>query len=221
MALRQLEQRVPGFAEMFEYVPFWDPDARTRAGMDARGASFHYTRMSKAKHLYILHDTKRLAARFGYELVWPVDVDPWWEPSALGWIRARETGCAREFYRVVTQVRWDRGENISDPAVLRAACDAAGLDGADLMAAVDDDRIRQLGVDAMVAAHRDEVFGIPLFLLAGQRYWGVDRIDQVEAAVRALSGTGPGPVPVDRDNLPVAALATVGAFDHDDTGGCG
>ena len=50
--------------------------------------------------------------------------------------------------------------------MLRAACDAAGLDGAALMAAVDDERVRRLGVDALEKAHRDEVFGIPLFLVA-------------------------------------------------------
>lgn len=222
MALRQLEARIPGFTKLFEYVPFWAPDARTKEALDERGAIFHYTMMSKAKHLYILHDTKRLAARFGYRLVWPVDVTPWWEPSALGWLRARELGCARQFYQVVTEVRWGRGENISDPDVLRVACDEAGLDGAELMAAVDDDRIRQLGVDALVSAHHDGVFGIPLFIVHRQRYWGVDRIDEVEAAVRALRGQGPPVVPADlMDNLPVAALATVGAFDHDEPGGCG
>jgi len=222
MALRQLEERVPDFADLFEYVPFWDPDARTRAGLDAHGADFHYTVMSKAKHLYILHDTKRLAAGFDYRLVWPVDVAPWWEPSALGWLRARELGCERRFYRVVTEARWDRGDNISDPAVLRAACDAAGLPGAELMAAVDDDRIRELGVAALVGAHHDEVFGIPLFIVDRQRYWGVDRIAEVEAAVRGLRDAGPEAASTDLLNsLPVAALATVGSFDHDEPGGCG
>lgn len=219
MALRQLELRIPGFAEEFEYIPFWDPDARTRAGMAERGATFHYTPMSKAKHLYILHDTKRLAARFGHRLVWPVDVAPWWEPSALGWLRARELGCETEFYTAVTQARWDRGENISDPAVLRAALDAAGLDGSGLMAAVDDDRIRDLGVAALVSAHHDEVFGIPLFLLAGRRFWGVDRIDDVVAAVQDWrDGIAP---PAPQTAVPVTVLATVGAFDTDEPGGCG
>jgi 2-hydroxychromene-2-carboxylate isomerase len=222
MALRQLESRVPGFAELFEYIPFWDPDTRTQAGMDERGAQFHYTTMTKAKHLYILHDTKRLAAGFGYRLVWPVDVAPWWEPSALGWLRARELGCERQFYEVVTEARWGRGENISDPEVLRAACDMAGLDGAQLMAAVDDDRIRAQGVEALVRAHQDEVFGIPLFIVDRQRYWGVDRVDCVESAARALRGEAP---PIESgeftDTLPVAVLATVGSFDHDTPGGCG
>lgn len=222
MALRLLEDRVPGFTELFEYVPFWDPDARTQAELDARGAVFHYQRMSKAKHLYILYDTKRLAARFGYRLVWPVDTAPWWEPSALGWLRARELGCERQFYQVVTEARWERGENISDPQVLHAACTAAGLDGDELMAAVDDDRIRELGVQALVRADHDGVFGIPYFLIGNGRYWGVDRVDDVEAMVRAYRGEGPAVDLADpMENVPMTALATVGAFDHDGPGGCG
>ncbi|KAB1910133.1 DsbA family protein [Micromonospora tulbaghiae] len=221
MALRQLEERVPDFADRFEYVPFWDPDTRMRAALADRGADFHYTVMSKAKHLYILHDTKRLAAGLGYRLVWPVDVAPWWEPSALGWLRARELGCERRFYRVVTEARWHRGDNISDPQTLRAACDAAGLPGAELMAAADDDRIRELGLDALVRAHRDEVFGIPLFIVGRHRFWGVDRVAEVESAVRARSAAQPGGAADPSDRLPVAALATIGSFDHDEPGGCG
>ncbi|MDI6099260.1 DsbA family protein [Actinoplanes sp. NEAU-A12] len=219
MALRELEARVPGFATEFEYIPFWDPDDRTRAGVEQYGAKIHYTRMSKAKHLYILHDTKRLASGFGHDLTWPVDVNPWWEPSALGWLKARESGCERAFYDVVTEVRWNRGADISDPVVLRPALDAAGLEGAALMAAVDDPHIRELGVQALVSAHRDAVFGIPLFQVGRRRFWGVDRIEEVIDAVEDRR-TGSSPDTAET-TTPVAVLATIGSMDADSPGGCG
>ncbi len=179
MALRRLEERVPELLERFDYIPFFEPDPSTMAELVARGGDFHYVDMSKAKHLYILADTKRLAGHFGYRMTWPVDVDPWWELPHLAWFKARELGVQREYYAAVMAARWERGEDICDTGTLRRTCDAAGLDGDLLVSAPQDPDMRELGVRALLDVYHDDVFGVPYFKVGRQRFWGLDRIDFV------------------------------------------
>ncbi len=133
LLVRRLLERLPDAGERIEFIPYWEPDPRMAGALGERGASVLYAPMSSAKHRYILQDTKRLAAGMGLRIAWPIDTDAWWEPSHLGWLMARRRGRALAFYEAVTAARWERGEDISRPATIRAASTAAGLD-ADLVA---------------------------------------------------------------------------------------
>lgn len=226
MALERLQQAMPDAHDVLEWLPYWEPDAETRSALDGRGAELHYVTMSKAKHLYILQDTKRLVAALGLTMAWPVDVAPWWEPSHLGWLKARRLGHARELYRAVVAARWERGENISDPAVIGAAAAAAGLDPAAIVSAVDDPDIREEGAACLAQAFDDDIFGVPYFRAGHERFWGLDRLD---AFLQALGVTAP-PAPVvpreRTDGDPLRGIEDslrerVGAYDTDSAGGCG
>ncbi|MBP0455062.1 MULTISPECIES: 2-hydroxychromene-2-carboxylate isomerase [unclassified Kitasatospora] len=178
MAVRQLEERLPNAQELIEYIPFSEPDAQSAAALEAQGGTFHYVAMSKAKHLYILNDTKRLAAKFGYPMKWPIDKgDEWWDLPHLAWLKARELGVHREYYAAVMAARWERGEDICDPEVLRATCGAAGLDADALVGAPDEPHIREQLVRGLMDIYEDDVFGVPYFKVGRHRFWGLDRLD--------------------------------------------
>lgn len=214
IALTKLWRAVPDLAERVELLPYYDPDERTAAALRERDADFHYQQMSKAKHLYILYDVRRQVRKHGLSMTWPVDVDPWWELPHLAWLRATELGGGTRFYRAITAARWERGENICDPAAVRAAADASGLPGDELVAAADDQRLRAAGVDALVRAYEDDVFGVPYFRIGRDRFWGLDRVDDFVAALTT------GPVPA-QPPAPKAVADLVGAYDTDTAGGCG
>src|ERR671922_138859 len=80
LLVERLRRHVADAHERIEFVPFWEPDPRMAAALAERDAGLHYVPMSKAKHLYILQDTKRLAGRLGLEMACPVD---WVEEKAL------------------------------------------------------------------------------------------------------------------------------------------
>ncbi|MBC2875749.1 MULTISPECIES: 2-hydroxychromene-2-carboxylate isomerase [Streptomyces] len=184
MAVRLLEEHRPDAHELIEYIPFFEPDPQTMAALTARGGEFHYVAMSKAKHLYILSDTKRLAAKFGFPMKWPIDTgDEWWELPHLAWIKAKELGIHREYYEAVMAARWGRGEDICDRERLLTICRAAGLDGATLVAAPDDPAMREKGVEALMRVYEDDVFGVPYFTSGRHRFWGLDRLADFEAAL--------------------------------------
>jgi 2-hydroxychromene-2-carboxylate isomerase len=214
MTVRRLRAEVPDAWTALDWFPYWDPDAGTAAALAERGAELPYSPMSRAKHLYILVDTKRLAQREGLDMSWPVDVDPWWELPHLAWLRARRLGRAEQFYDAVVAARWERGENICDPAVLRAVAVEAELDAESAVGAAGDPAVRAEGVDCLYAAYDDDVFGVPYLRWRRHRFWGFDRLDTFLATWRASAppDAGPGLVP---------APEPARAYDTDTAGGCG
>ncbi|MEU3465598.1 DsbA family protein [Streptomyces sp. NPDC006733] len=184
MAVRQLEERLPNAQELIEYVPFSEPDEHSAKALAAQGGEFHYVAMSKAKHLYILNDTKRLAAKFGYDMKWPIDKgDEWWDLPHLAWFKARELGVHKEYYEAVMAARWERGENICDPGLLRRICDEAGLPGDTLVGAPEEAHIRELGTQALMQIYEDDIFGVPYFKVGRHRFWGRDRLEDFLVAL--------------------------------------
>ncbi|MFJ9871272.1 2-hydroxychromene-2-carboxylate isomerase [Streptomyces sp. NPDC101165] len=224
LALKDLEARFPQAPEAIEYRPWWEPDEPSRKELERRGAPFPYIPMSKAKHLYILQDVKRLTQTRGIEVAWPVDIDPWWEVPHLAWLAARRLGQDRQLLAALWAARWERGANICDRGVLRAVAEEAGLDPVPLAGAVDDPGIRAEGLNCLQQVYEDDIFGIPYFKYGRHRYWGLDRLD---GFIREATGTGLPEADVGttdddtkKNRLP-GVLNPAGAYDHDTAGGCG
>jgi 2-hydroxychromene-2-carboxylate isomerase len=221
LAVERLLQCVPALFDAFEVLPYWDPDANTERALAALGAKLPYQAMSKAKHRYVLGDTKRLAARLGHRIAWPVDADAWWEVPHLAWLAARQTGEERQCYDALAAARWQRGENICDRQVLRRVAAEAGLDAERLCGAVDDESVRAEGLSCLVAAYEDDVFGIPYLLMGRDRYWGFDRVDLfLDAYHRGGAAVSVGPAVEPTHGVP-AEVVLCGAYDRDTPGGCG
>jgi 2-hydroxychromene-2-carboxylate isomerase len=219
LLIERMGRVAPGAIEQIELVPYWEPDEATAAALARRGAAIHYAQMSKAKHLYILQDVKRLATDLGLAVAWPVDVDAWWEPSHLGWLAARRAGRERAFYDALVAARWQRGEDISRLETVAAAAEQAGCDGDAIVAAVDDPEIRAAGVQCLEQADQDDIFGVPYLIAGWRRFWGYDRLDAfLAAAGLADPGAGAG-APL--AGIPDAILAGAGMYDNDTAGGCG
>lgn len=176
LAVTRLRREVPAAFDQLECFPYWDPDERSNAELEQRGGEFHYVQMSRAKHLYMLMDTKRLAAQYGLSMAWPVDVDSWWDLPHLAWLQARREGRPWEFYDAITEARWGRGDDICQPDVVRKAAAVAGIDPELAVRAADDPDIRAEGVGCLYQAYLDDVFGIPYLKWGGHRFWGLDRV---------------------------------------------
>lgn len=177
LTVQRLREVTPDLSAEMDCVPYWDPDPKTDAELSGRGGEFHYIQMSRAKHLYMLMDTKRLAQQRGIAMAWPVDVDSWWELPHLAWLYARHAGREWPFYDAITEARWGRGEDICTPEVVRAAAEQAGLDPDLAERAADDPEIRADAVGCLYQAYLDDVFGIPYLKYGPHRFWGLDRVD--------------------------------------------
>ena len=143
---------------------------------------------------------KRHPARLAYRLVelarwrhhWdiPMNIEPAFFPvddgqAAQMVIAAQRQGLdALALSNVFLACVWEGERNIADLAILTAAAEAAGFDGAALTASIGDDAIEaeyQANTDEAIAAG---VFGLPWFIHDGVPYWGQDRIRFLAKALR-------------------------------------
>jgi len=224
LALKRLDQLAPSALDRLQWIPFWDPDTAMEAALRARSASFHYTQMSKAKHLYILQDTKRLAHKLGLTMAWPIDESCRWEAPHLAWLSAERLGLGRRLYEALVEARWTRGENICEAGTLAAIATAAGLEGERLAAAANDPDIRAEALQCLVEAYEDDIFGIPYFRVGRHRFWGADRVaDFAEELARApgFAEIGEERLSATAENGSNSGADVARAYDSDTAGGCG
>jgi 2-hydroxychromene-2-carboxylate isomerase len=207
------------------YVPFWEPDAITLAGLRARGGEFLYTPMSRAKHLYILQDLRRLTAACGRRVTWPIDSDPWWDLPHLAYLVARRHGRAREFVRATYRARWEQGRDICARETIADLAEEIGMAPDLLVAAPEDPAIREEGVEALLDCHRNGVFGVPFFTCRREKFWGIDRAAAFVAALGDSAGVADrrghrAPTPTPEAFCLTAGMPLIVA-DADHAGGCG
>jgi len=102
-------------------------------------------------------------------------------------VAAIEAGQETVFIEMGLRGMWEDGLKLDDPAVLKDAIDAAGLDEAALMEAAQTESVKnklQLNTETAVARG---VFGLPTFFVGQEMFWGKERLPQVEEAVTAMA----------------------------------
>jgi 2-hydroxychromene-2-carboxylate isomerase len=78
---------------------------------------------------------------------------------------------------------WAAPKKMRDPAIVRAALDASGLDGERLLARTQDPDVKaKLLADTERAVARG-VFGLPAFFVGDEMYFGKDRLREVEEEI--------------------------------------
>ena len=133
--------------------------------------------LQEFKLSYMLEDTERWARKLG--LPWKVPepriVDS--TDAAAGYYFARAQGNERAYRNSVFRARWGEGRNIADRQVLAACAEQVGLSRAEFVRALDDQPCRDEVPKALGRCLEDRVFGVPLFVVDGKRFWGNDRLD--------------------------------------------
>ena len=139
-----------------------------------------------AKGNYIFADFERFAKRYGV----PFKRNPYFPINTLllmrGAIVLQMQGDARfmDYCRAVFNAIWVDSLNMNDPAMAAEVLRKAGFDAQTLVALANE----QTTKDALKAATQKAVdrgvFGAPTFFVGDQMFWGQDRLDFVEEALR-------------------------------------
>jgi 2-hydroxychromene-2-carboxylate isomerase len=146
-----------------------------------------------AKRAYLFRDVMREAARRGLPFSGPPG-HPFNPLAALRMCTALDDGAGRRTLALaLTSACWENGEDISAPSVLERLANAAGFDGAALLARAGTPAVKQALAAATDAAIDAGIFGVPTYRMDGELFWGGDR---VETLVWRLDGGA-----VDEDKL--------------------
>ncbi|HYZ87942.1 MAG TPA: 2-hydroxychromene-2-carboxylate isomerase [Myxococcales bacterium] len=133
---------------------------------------------------YMAQDTARWAQKYGV----PMQIPKAFPISTILPLRALvAAGRAAEgevAMNALFRTHWGDGEDISDPAVVESALSAAGLDGKWLVVRAADQEIKdELRKNTDLALARG-VFGVPTIFVGERSFWGNDRLEFVESALR-------------------------------------
>lgn len=139
-----------------------------------------------AKGKYMLEsDMPRFAKRYGV----PLTFNPHFPINTLnlmrGAIAAERLDCADTYITVMYDAVWVDGKNMGEPEVVAQTLTSAGLDAAAIMTLSQDPAVKTQLIDCTDAALALGLFGAPTMFMDGQMYFGQDRLDFIEEALKA------------------------------------
>lgn len=140
------------------------------------------------KREHNLRDLARQAELLGVPLSPPPE-HPRRTVAAMRLLVAADEGTRVPLAHRLFEAYWQRGEDISDRDVLDRYATEAGLDPACMEEPAVKDALRQRTQEAFDRG----IFGVPTLAVGDEWWWGVDRLDQVAAAL-GLNPTPPDPL---------------------------
>ena len=134
----------------------------------------------KGKVAYDMLEIKRFIEKHGLT---KFQMNPHFPVNTLllvrGAIAADKDGRLGDYIEVGLKAMWEDGLNMSDPEVFAKVFTDGGFDGAKLLAATQDQSVKdQLMANTSEAVERG-AFGIPTFYVGDEMFFGKDRIEQV------------------------------------------
>lgn len=131
---------------------------------------------------YVKRDVWRYARQHGITLGRDLDapgMNPLTVARAFCWAQQHHADSAKALAQVMLHGYWVEGLDLSTPSALSLPKLPVGIDGAELIAAVQGEeaaRLLRTDVEASLAAG---VFGSPTVVVDGEIFWGVDKLDDV------------------------------------------
>ena len=133
------------------------------------------------KRRYMFRDVMRQAALLGLPFAGP-PAQPFNPLLALRMCSAvTDEAPRRALMRALMACCWQEGGDITEPATVARVADACGQDGAALLTAAGEQRVKLQLAAATTEAIAADVFGVPTFCLGDELFWGGDRIDALLA----------------------------------------
>jgi 2-hydroxychromene-2-carboxylate isomerase len=142
--------------------------------------------MIPAKGRYMFEDLDRYAKRYGV----PLKFNPHFPINTLMLMRAvtgiqlRQPARFQAFIDCLFTALWVEGCSLDDPATVAAVLSEHGFDPQEVLALTNDESVKaKLKENTEIAVKRG-VFGAPSMFIGNQLFFGQDRLDFVEEALR-------------------------------------
>ena len=134
---------------------------------------------SEWKIRYSYNDARRAAnRRGGFPIQGPRKIYDS-KPALIGGLYAAERDLFRPYTEAVFSSFFERKLEIDRPDEIAALLEGFGASGADYLRFLTGAGARALEA-SIEAGYRDQIFGVPIFVFAGELFWGHDRIPLLE-----------------------------------------
>ena len=136
-------------------------------------------------HYMMVHDLPRFARRYGVEM----NLNPYFPINTLNLMRAaiaaEHLNCSTVFIDAMYDAVWVQEKNMGETEVVAAVLTTTGLNAQALLDLAQTPAIKAELIANTEAAVARGVFGAPTFFMDGEMYFGQDRLDFLEEALRA------------------------------------
>ena len=105
-----------------------------------------------------------------------------------GAVAAEMDGQLARYVDAVFRHMWEEGRKMDDPEVIRAALDGSGIDGARVLARIQDQDVKDRLLKNTEASVARGTFGAPTFFVGDEIFFGKDRLRDVEEEIEAAKG---------------------------------
>lgn len=131
---------------------------------------------------YVLRDTERLAAYLGLPFKSPTRHSLHTELAArtFQWLSDRNPAQAKQFAHAVFRAYFVDDRHIADSEVVTGLAEGVGLSREDFAAALGDPASKARFKAEIDMAEARGVFGSPFYIVEGERFWGNERVAQLE-----------------------------------------
>lgn len=167
----------------FRYVPVLLGGVFKATGNRSPGEAFAGIRN---KLEYERLETERFLRRHG---ITAFNRNPFFPVNTLrimrGAVAAELDGTLARYVEAVFHHMWEQPKKMDEPDVIRAALDESGLDGAAVLARIEDAAVKQRLIENTEASVARGTFGSPTFFVGEEMWFGKDRLRDVEEAIAA------------------------------------
>jgi 2-hydroxychromene-2-carboxylate isomerase len=184
LAATQLDRIEAGTDAEFEWLPLQSSELIRRAN-DGRSPFDGNNQSGQYDWAYRQRDAKAWAAHYGVPYKEPVSFRV--DPSDLAkacWIADHKGRRQAMSWRILRAI-FVEGLTMSRDVLGRLASDI-GLDGAELVDALDEPDVAIRHEAALVQALEDGAFGVPTFVVGSEMLWGNDRLPLLEDTLNRL-----------------------------------
>lgn len=131
---------------------------------------------------YSAHDFARTARLEGVPFVMPTTFPG--ATLAAGrtfyWLQDQDPALAKRFAKAAYKAAFAEGRDLLQLDTIKTVASAEGIDVQALEAAIQTDSVKERFKTAVQASLSKGVFGTPFVIVEGERFWGNDRLPQVE-----------------------------------------
>jgi len=137
-----------------------------------------------SKRVWYAHDLQLWARKRGVELRSNPHAPIRSLPLMRGVFIAQERGELDRYTKTVWEAIWLDCRNMSEPAIVNEALEAAGIDAGAYAAGIEREDIKAKLRENTQDAVRRGVFGVPTFFVGNELFFGQDRLEFVRDALR-------------------------------------
>jgi 2-hydroxychromene-2-carboxylate isomerase len=131
---------------------------------------------------YLRRDVPRFARLLDAPLTFPpvLPMNSLAASRAYWWLFEQDEDLAKGLAQAIYHAHWGEGHDLSAPEAVADVAETLGIDREELLAAVQDPRIKARLKEETDRSIARGVFGSPFVFVDDEPFWGADRLDQVE-----------------------------------------